>query len=402
MFSNLINNDTINKYPLGELKNVNLGEYNDSIGMLMDDKFLRCRKVIIKPNEHQLPIIKGWFKSYQLAYNEILKVVNALRYFNQKIPSFYSLREAYKKDVLEKIKAKLGEVNTPSHTIDNAINDVVKAYKSGIANVKAGHYRDFRMRYKKGSRITLVLEASAFSKKYNSFCPKILGNHVETSEEIKGITHDCRFQWSPGKPNQFILFKPIEVEQRNFDRKPICSLDPGVRTFQTGYDRENFFEIGTNLSKKIKPIADKIEAKFSEKKKGWYKRLQTRLYDKIRHIVDDCHFKSAKWLCQNYDTIIIGKISTVSIASGSNLIGNQKRLLYLLSHYNFRQRLLAKAEITDCKVIIADESYTSKTCGGCGKLNFNLGSSKVFQCNCGFLLDRDFNGARNIMIKNLG
>ena len=44
----------------------------------------------------------------------------------------------------------------------------------------------------------------------------------------------------------------------------------------------------------------------------------------------------------------------------------------------------------------------SKCCGNCGKLNHKLGASKIFKCpHCEWTLDRDMNGARNIMIKNL-
>ncbi len=51
---------------------------------------------------------------------------------------------------------------------------------------------------------------------------------------------------------------------------------------------------------------------------------------------------------------------------------------------------------------IQDEWYTSKTCSMCGCKNENLGGSKIFNCNkCKITMDRDYNGARNIMLKSL-
>jgi transposase len=51
---------------------------------------------------------------------------------------------------------------------------------------------------------------------------------------------------------------------------------------------------------------------------------------------------------------------------------------------------------------VVDEAYTSKTCGRCGSLHDGLGKSKVFKCpSCDFTLDRDVNGARNILIRFL-
>eukprot|EP00741_Cyanophora_paradoxa_P011313 tig00020554_g10927.t1 len=47
------------------------------------------------------------------------------------------------------------------------------------------------------------------------------------------------------------------------------------------------------------------------------------------------------------------------------------------------------------------EAWTSKTCGVCGKINYGLGSKRVFECRpgCGFRADRDGGAARSIFIR---
>ena len=46
--------------------------------------------------------------------------------------------------------------------------------------------------------------------------------------------------------------------------------------------------------------------------------------------------------------------------------------------------------------------YRSKTCGFCGYIHKKLGGSKVFSCpQCKTKLDRDINGARNILLRYL-
>ena len=74
-----------------------------------------------------------------------------------------------------------------------------------------------------------------------------------------------------------------------------------------------------------------------------------------------------------------------------------------LSHYRFKTTLKHKAmEYPWVHVIDTTEEYTSKTCGECGAIHRNLGSKKIFKCpQCGYEADRDFNGARNILIKHL-
>ena len=87
---------------------------------------------------------------------------------------------------------------------------------------------------------------------------------------------------------------------------------------------------------------------------------------------------------------------------GSDRIGSQTaRQMVTWAHYRFQQRLLFKCRQHNCRVAIADESYTSKTCSACGALDYKLGGKKVYRCaSCKMVMDRDINGAKNISLKN--
>jgi transposase len=51
--------------------------------------------------------------------------------------------------------------------------------------------------------------------------------------------------------------------------------------------------------------------------------------------------------------------------------------------------------------IEVNEAYTSKTCGKCGFIDYELGSNHIYNCpKCKNKLDRDVNAARNILMKN--
>jgi putative transposase len=69
------------------------------------------------------------------------------------------------------------------------------------------------------------------------------------------------------------------------------------------------------------------------------------------------------------------------------------------SHYRFKIRLLNKTrEYPWCDVIICNEAYTSCTCGCCGFIHNHLDGSKLFYCpQCHLHINRDVNGARNIL-----
>src|SRR5205814_60484 len=121
-----------------------------------------------------------------------------------------------------------------------------------------------------------------------------------------------------------------------------------------------------------------------------------------RRLTNDLHEKLSRWLVDNYRVVIIPEFNTSSmIKRGDRKIRNKTaRAMVTWSHYSFRQKLISKSRETPwCKIIYTTEEYTSKTCGCCGELNHTLGGSKTFKCkNCGIEIDRDYNGARDILL----
>ena len=73
----------------------------------------------------------------------------------------------------------------------------------------------------------------------------------------------------------------------------------------------------------------------------------------------------------------------------------------MLSHYKFRQHLKNKCIEYGCELIIVTEEYTSKTCTKCGKIGDNYNNRIKTCAHCGYKINRDIGGGRNISIKNL-
>ena len=350
-----------------------------------DKKILRCKQIIVKPNLKQREILMEWFALYKYTYNQTVSYIRL-----NGIKSFKTLRPIIKDAFNQEIKDRILACKIPVHTIDNAVKDVTKAYKSSFALHKGK--KKFRIRYKKeGATHTLVLEQSAFSKVKNSFSQHV--GIIDTDTPMGKPNHDCRLSCRNGT---IMLYAPIDKPTTEcYQSERVCSLDPGLRTFQTVYCKSgDVYEFGTNVSNKLNPLFDKLEK--PNTKAAFKKRIRA----KIAHLVEDLHWKSASLLCKLSKKILIGNMSTVGVLQG-NLHPRVKLLLQSLSHYTFRQRLKAKCEELGVEFAEVDESYTSKTCGSCGEINENLGAKKVFECKCGFKIDRDVNGARNIMIKNL-
>ena len=73
-----------------------------------------------------------------------------------------------------------------------------------------------------------------------------------------------------------------------------------------------------------------------------------------------------------------------------------------VSFYQFTTKLKNKCKENDIELVIRPEYYTSKTCGNCGNIKHDLKNENTYKClNCNIVIDRDINGARNIMLRNM-
>ena len=128
-----------------------------------------------------------------------------------------------------------------------------------------------------------------------------------------------------------------------------------------------------------------------------------KLRDKAKNLINDLHWKTCNYLCNTFQTIFLPefKVSEMVEKTPKRVISKKTvRNLLQLSHCEFRNRLTYYAKTKHRQVILVNEAYTTKTCGNCGCIK-EVGAAKVFSCDCGYTMDRDFHGARNIVIRCL-
>jgi putative transposase len=374
-----------------------------------DKDILRTKTYQIFPSKKQKNILKNWILLYNISYNKTIKYLK-----NNKLTSFISLRPIIKKSFNNEIKKLIKKFKIPSHTIDYAIKDVVTAYKSALANYKNKNIKYFYLRYKKLSSpiLTITLEDSAFSKIHNTFCKNILGKFIKSKpiNILKGINHTSKLSYNQ-YTNKYFLNVPKEIIKENLEDRNVCAIDPGSRTFLTVCGNNKIIQIGNNSTELIRKSLNKIEETDQNLKSNLLnlkdrKKLKKAIYirrEKLRNRIKDMHYKSIKYLCNNFKAILLGKLSTKScIANKNSKLNNvAKKDLINLKHFNFRQLLLAKGEVTNTDVQIVDESFTSKKCLKCDLINTS-NSSKQFNCSqCNFSADRDIHSGFNIFVKHI-
>jgi putative transposase len=208
--------------------------------------------------------------------------------------------------------------------------------------------------------------------------------------------------------------QPVETKAMTSDNQArIIALDPGVRTFQTCYDpRGQLFEFGKAGIRRIERLCkylDKLQSKLATPTLGAPRRYRmrraaARLRQRIRDLVNDVHRKTAHFLVTHYDVVLLPVFESQRMVNKNTRVGlasKTARMMLTWAHYRFQQHLIQRGKRSGCEVRLVDEAFTSKTCGACGALHPSLQGAKLFICPvCKHTIDRDANGARNILLRN--
>jgi putative transposase len=359
-------------------------EFMDSEDMLMGSKKIR----VYPKTKEQKKLLESFCDASRFYYN---KTVAYLKQEGTKANRFQIQKELLKEvpDWAEKVPYKVKQM-----AIDDACNAVKNAKKKYL---KKGTFNQVNFRKKKHRKDSFYIPKQSVNE--TGIFPRILKG-LRLTEEIKDVEFDCRFIHDDGRYWICIPYKKkIKVPENQ--RKSFISLDPGVRTFLSGYmENEEYCKIGETDFNRIFRLLYRLDSCISKKSKGSkvrYNRAISSLRFKVKNLIKEIHSKVANILVRNFDNIIIPKF-TPSQKMLSKLRSKTCRSLLTWSHGKFLELLSYKAKEYSSKLFIQNESYTSKTCSFCGKIN-KIGSKKILKCSCGTVVDRDFNGARGIFLR---
>ena len=195
----------------------------------------------------------------------------------------------------------------------------------------------------------------------------------------------------------YVCFSCAEVPARPLpETGQETGIDVGLTVFLGTADGERV-EHPRHYRRAEKQLA-KAQRRVSRRKKGSKRRrkavaLLRRAHQHVRRQRQDFHHKTALLLVRVYDTI---SLEDLRIA---NMVRN-RRLAKSISDAGwaqFRSILEAKAACAGRRVVAVPAQYTSQECSGCGERVPKSLSVRTHVCtNCGLVLDRDENAARNI------
>lgn len=196
--------------------------------------------------------------------------------------------------------------------------------------------------------------------------------------------------------------------------KNMVGIDRGIKKIAVVSDKR-FFGGGRikKVSERYERLRSSLQSKGTRSSKRHLRKISKseRLF---RKDANHCITKSIVAGLETGTTIVLEKLT--GIRGGARRLTQQERLdgkktlrkpqrkqMNKWNFFQFEQLLAYKAEAKGCKVVYVDARYTSQRCSKCGHIaKSNRQKQSRFKCRkCGFQLNADLNGSRNIVLKYL-
>ncbi|AOW99371.1 transposase [Moorena producens PAL-8-15-08-1] len=356
----------------------------------------KSKKIRVFLNPEQRSMVRKWFGVSRYVFNKTVKILCD----GKTKANWKAIKTGLLNDLPEWCKA------VPYQIKSIAIKDACTAV------------REAKKKYKKTAQINRVKFRSRKNPVQSCYIPK-------SAVSSKGIYHtklgeitftetlpenicDCRLTSTNGNYYLVVPHEATNIKSENQGR--VVALDPGVRTFLTFFSETSVGKIGNGDFSKIQRICshlDSLMSRISKAKKGQKRRMRKaarRMIIKIQNLINELHHKTARFLVDNFDVILLPAFETSQMSRKTNRRIRSKTVRNMLSfaHYRFKEFLKHKAQETGKIVVDVCEAYTSKTVSWTGEL-VNIGGSKTIKSKVdGRSMDRDINGARGIFLRALG
>lgn len=363
---------------------------------------VKSRKIKLYPTPEQSAKLRQWMAASRWCYNQTIDYINRL---DGPRPHWTQIKKAILVSCPEWMKA------VPFQVKGIAVKDACEAFSAQKKKAKQTGSR-FRMsfRSRRNPKQSCFIPSSAIKSKADNAIGvylKIAGI-FRAAEPLPQQHRDSRLVWEHGAWFLAVSFRE-RVQQKAENQGRACSLDPGVRTFQTVFSIDRYGKIGDQAQQRIVRLMlhlDELISRRATACKRAKRRLTlaiNRLRRKIGNLTDELHWKTIRVLLNEFDVVVVPPFSAGRMSSRANrkLRNKSVRAMLGLAHSKFRQRLQSKANQESKTVLIQDEAYTSKTCSWSGEVIQNLGGRRRVRGSDGVSIDRDINGARGVFLRAL-
>lgn len=333
------------------------------------------------------------FYGHRCLYNKALEQrINAWRVYGLSLTCFDQ-----NKSLNQVRKTKYPKVNCTSFQQTMRRLDI--AFKAFFRRVKAGDKPGFP-RFKPASR-------------FNSIVFRVNdGAKISNGKLVLTKMPPIRVKWHRDLPAG-VCVKLIRIVKKNGHwyvclsvdadfhetREPTgkaVGIDLGISHLATTSDGE-FFDSPKFYIKAQKRLRV-LQRAVARKKKGSNSRRKAvtalaRFHEHIANQRADFLHKLTRRLVNSYDGIAMEDFTLAFMNRNRHLAKSSLDV----AMGAFTQMLEYKAESAGIKLVKVDPKHTSQACSRCGQIVKKSLSVRTHKCDCGLILDRDVNAARNIL-----
>lgn len=196
----------------------------------------------------------------------------------------------------------------------------------------------------------------------------------------------------------FICFcvevQPVRVEGAT----GAVGIDVGLKSFVMTSDGEELGDsrrLESNLAELRRRQRALSRCRRGSATRKKVKQRVTTLHAKIANSRRDSHHKVARTLVNRYAAIAAESLNIQGMLKNRRLA----RRISDAGWGSFVGILQFKAEEAGTQMILVDPKNTSQECSGCGNVVRKSLDVRIHRCDCGLVLDRDVNAAKNILAR---
>jgi len=286
-----------------------------------------------------------------------------------------------------------------------AVFDYYNAKANAVGKFKkTNEFQEIHFRSKKNPKQSCYIPKPAV-KELGVYHTKL--GKLKAAEKIETET-DSRITYERGRYYLIVGHNINQYANCESQAEGTVSIDPGVRAFIAFYAGDCCGKIGEQdiqriyrLCLHLDRLIGKRDVERKHRKRVNMKRAIGRIRNKIKDLIDELHHKTALFLCSNFKSILLPTFETKPMTKKNQrkILSRTARQMLTFSHYKFKRFLKHKAYEMGVQVIDVNEAYTSKTCSWNGTVK-NIGGAKWIT-DGKTAVDRDYNGARGIMLRAL-
>ena len=374
---------------------------------------LKSFKTEINPTEEQKVKIRKTIGACRYIYNFYLAHNKELHDNGEKFMSGKSFSVWLNNEYLPKNPDKLWMKEVSSKSVKRSIENGCVAFtrffkhQSAFPNFKKKGKSDVKMYFVKNNPKDCRCERHRMNipslgwvrMKEKGYVPTTKDGYVMKSGHVSI------------KADRYYVSVLIEIPNKKIanNSKEGIGIDLGLKDFAIVSNGKTYKNI--NKSAKLKKLEKQLireqrslSRKYENLKKGESTQRaniqkQKLKVQKLHHKIDDIR---TDYINKTIAEMVKTKPSYITIedlnVSGMMKNKHLSKAVASQKFYEFRTKLQAKCKENGIELRVVDRWYpSSKTCHCCGAIRKDLKlSDRIFECDCGYIEDRDFNAALNL------